>query len=209
MNKGLKNYTKQISKSLDGTGEVYVNINKNDANAHVVIPLLTSVGQSPISTSLIFDYQNRNEVGMFGKGVKLNWYGKVSRAETSLTLKNADGSKDVFESARYRYYLNKERQMSVMLIPLSVYSNEVDFLFKDKNGGTIRYVSSMLDYPKTVTAKSGEQYTLDFINATPYISNGKGDTVEFTKNDSLATKLNGKRMAFLFCLLNCLMKTIA
>lgn len=193
MNKGLKNYTKQISKSLDGTGEVYVNINKNDANAHVVIPLLTSVGQSPISTSLIFDYQNRNEVGMFGKGVKLNWYGKVSRAETSLTLKNADGSKDVFESARYRYYLNNERQMSVMLIPLSVYSNEVDFLFKDKNGGTIRYVSSMLDYPKTVTTKSGEQYTLDFINATPYISNGKGDTVEFTKNDSLATKVEWKK----------------
>ena len=193
MNKGLKNYTKQISKSLDGTGEVYVNINKNDANAHIVIPLLTSVGQSPISTSLIFDYQNRNEVGMFGKGVKLNWYGKVLRAETSLTLKNADGSKDVFESARYRFYLNNERQMSVMLIPLSVYSNEVDFLFKDKNGGTIRYVSSMLDYPKTVTAKSGEQYTLDFINATPYISNGKGDTVEFTKNESLATKVEWKK----------------
>lgn len=29
MNKGLKNYTKQISKSLDGTGEVYVNIAKH------------------------------------------------------------------------------------------------------------------------------------------------------------------------------------
>lgn len=51
----------------------------------------------------------------------------------------------------------------------------------------------MLDYPKTVTAKSGEQYTLDFINATPYISNGKGDTVEFTKNESLVTKVEWKK----------------
>lgn len=193
MNKGLKNYTKQISKSLDGTGEVYVNINKNDANAHIVIPLLTSVGQSPISTSLIFDYQNRNEVGMFGKGVKLNWYGKVSRSASGVHILNADGSQDTFVYESQNTYVNKERQMRVEVQPLSGYANDADYLFSDKNGGTIKYVSTMLDYPKTVTAKSGEQYTLDFINATPYISNGKGDTVEFTKNDSLATKVEWKK----------------
>ena len=193
MNKGLKNYTKQISKSLDGTGEVYVNINKNDANAHVVIPLLTSVGQSPISTSLIFDYQNRNEVGMFGKGVKLNWYGKVSRSTSGVHILNADGSQDTFVYESQNTYANKERQMRVEVQPLSGYANDADYLFSDKNGGTIKYVSTMLDYPKTVTAKSGEQYTSDFINAVPYISNGKGDTVEFTKVGTMATKAEWKK----------------
>ena len=193
MNKGLKNYTKQISKSLDGTGEVYVNINKNDANAHVVIPLLTSVGQVSISTSLIFDYQNRNVVGMFGKGVKLNWYGKVSRSASGVHISNADGSQDTFVYESQNTYVNKERQMRVEVQPLSGYANDVDYLFSDKNGGTIKYVSTMLDYPKTVTAKSGEQYMLDFINATPYISNSKGDTVEFIKNESLVTKVEWKK----------------
>lgn len=193
MNKGLKNYTKQIFKSLDGTGEVYVNINKNDANAHIVIPLLTSVGQSPISTSLIFDYQNRNEVGMFGKGVKLNWYGKVSRSASGVHILNADGSQDTFVYESHNTYVNKERQMRVEVQPLSGYANDADYLFSDKNGGTIKYVSTMLDYPKTVTAKSGEQYTSDFINAVPYISNGKGDTVEFTKVGTMATKAEWKK----------------
>lgn len=192
MNKGLKNYTKQLSKSLDGTGEVYVNINKNDANAHVVIPLLTSVGQSPISTSLIFNYQDRNESGIFGNGVKLNWYGKVSRMGTSLVLHNADGSDDAFMLESDQKYVNKERQMNVTLIPTSDYTDNVDYLFKDKGGGTIYYESNMLEYPRRITKKSGDQYTSDFIAATPYISNGKGDQITFTKTGSLVTKAEWK-----------------
>lgn len=130
MNKGLKNYTKQIKKSLDDSGDIYVNVCKQDANVHAIIPLLSSVGPTPIETSLIFNYQNRNDTGIFGKGVKLNWYGKVCKSGDGAIVKNADGSQDAFKY-NAGVYKHDETNRVMDIMPLGGYSNlSVNFYSK-------------------------------------------------------------------------------
>ena len=73
MNKGLKNYTKQISLTVGNAAETSINVNKEDANLHISLPLITTVGLCPIETSLTFNLQDKNEVDLFGKGFKLNF----------------------------------------------------------------------------------------------------------------------------------------
>lgn len=194
MNKGLKSYTKQIKRTVDGAGEVYVNINKNDANAHVVIPLLSSVGQSPINTSLIFNYQERNEMDMFGDGVKMNLYGKVSSdVGKNMVLKNADGSRDLFEySSTGRY--NKETKRSMDVYSLSGYYADEEYVIKDNDGNVVKYKNPTVRYPRSIEMKNGEQYTMDFVASQPYILNGKGDKLVFTKaNGRLVSKVEWQK----------------
>lgn len=69
MNTGLKNYTKQLTQTVGNVADVSVNINEEDANLIMSLPLLKTIGLSPIDLSLIFNYQNKNEDGLFGKGI--------------------------------------------------------------------------------------------------------------------------------------------
>ena len=78
MNRGLKNYTKQLTQTVGNAGTVSVNINKNDANMHIVLPVLKTIGLAPIDLKLIYNYQDRNVDGLFGKGFKLNFYSKLT-----------------------------------------------------------------------------------------------------------------------------------
>ena len=71
-NKGLKSNTKQFTQTVGNVG-ISVNLCKEDANLHITLPLLKSTGPSPIQTSLIYNYQNRNESAFFGQGFKLNF----------------------------------------------------------------------------------------------------------------------------------------
>ena len=48
MNNGLKSFTKQINLSINNVVDTYVNINKADANFHIVVPLIKSIGLCPI-----------------------------------------------------------------------------------------------------------------------------------------------------------------
>lgn len=64
MNTGLKNYTKQLTQTVGNVADVSVNINEEDANLIMSLPLLKTIGLSPIDLSLIFNYQNKNEDGL-------------------------------------------------------------------------------------------------------------------------------------------------
>lgn len=108
MNRGLKSYTKQLTQELGNGCTASVNVNKNDANLHISLPLLKTVGLSPITTSLIFNYQDRNTNGKFGKGVKLNLFSKIEQISDGIRVHNADGSFDDYVS-KDKYY-NKETQ---------------------------------------------------------------------------------------------------
>ena len=70
MNKGLKKYTKQVSLTVGNAAETSINVNKDDANLHISLPLITTVGLCPIETSLTFNLQDKNENELFGKGFK-------------------------------------------------------------------------------------------------------------------------------------------
>lgn len=77
MNKGLKNYTKQFTEKV---GDVTTNVNlfKDDANLHITVPLLSTSGLSPFSSCLIYNHQDKDENGIFGKGFRLNFFAQKS-----------------------------------------------------------------------------------------------------------------------------------
>ena len=62
MNNGLKNYTKQIRLTVGNAAETSININKEDANLHISLPLITTIGLNPIETILTFNLQDKDEV---------------------------------------------------------------------------------------------------------------------------------------------------
>ena len=98
MNKGLKNYTKQLTQEVGGAS-CSVNLNKEDANLHIQVPLIKTVGLNPIDLSLIFnlqDYFNQHDLNYFGRGSRLNLYTKIVDDLETITVTNADGSVDVY-----------------------------------------------------------------------------------------------------------------
>ena len=58
MNNGLKSFTKQINLSINDLVDTYVNINKDDANFHIVVPLIKSIGLCPIDLKLIYNLRD-------------------------------------------------------------------------------------------------------------------------------------------------------
>lgn len=177
MNKGLKNYTKQISLTVGNAAETSINVNKEDANLHISLPLITTVGLCPIETSLTFNLQDKNEVDLFGKGFKLNFFKKIISTKNVINVKNSDGSNDEYTTSND--YKNKETGLEVK----KVSDGDYDFYhyeIKDKYDNVSDFEKNR-NYPRTVTFKNGDKLTLDFVASTKYIKNNKGDEVRFTK----------------------------
>ena len=119
MNKGLKSYTKQLTQEIS-TAKAYVNLNENDANMHIVLPLVKTLGNFPIALNLIYTHQNRNVVDKhFGKGFKLDGCPLITFEGDKIGIQNADGSKD--------YYTN------------GVFNSETDLKVENR-GGEIRII---------------------------------------------------------------------
>ena len=178
MNKGLKNYTKQISLTVGNAAETSINVNKEDANLHISLPLITTVGLCPIETSLTFNLQDKNEVDLFGKGFKLNFFKKITSTKNVINVKNNDGSNDEYTTSNH--YKNKETGLEVKRVS----DGDYDFYhyeIKDKYNNVSEFEKNR-NYPRMVTFKNGDKLTLDFVASTKYIKNNKGDEVRFTKN---------------------------
>ena len=178
MNKGLKSYTKQISLTVGNAAQTSINVNKSDANLHISLPLITTVGLCPIETSLTFNLQDKDEIDLFGKGFKLNFFNKITSSGTTIDVKNSDGSVDTYRSADD--YKNKETNLEVRKIKGDNYG-AYHYEMKDKYGNLTEFNKNQ-NYPKTITYKNGDKVTTDFVASTKYIKNGKGDEVRFTKN---------------------------
>ena len=179
MNKGLKNYTKQISLAVGNAAEVSINTNKKDANLHITLPLITTVGLCPIETSLVFNLQDSNDIELFGKGCKLNFYSKITTASNKNIIKNFDGSTDEYLSSNN--YYNKETNLECKKIIDDEYGLIYHYEVKDKYDNT-NFFNTHQNYPIQVKYKNGDMITTNFVAATKVISNGKGDEIRFTKN---------------------------
>ena len=95
-NKGLKNYTKQLTQQLGNACGVSVNINEADANLIMTLPLFKTLGRAPIDLSLIYNHQNKDVANPFGKGMRLNLFEKISSSGSNYVFDNCDGSTDIY-----------------------------------------------------------------------------------------------------------------
>ena len=180
MNNGLKNYTKQIRLTVGNAAETSININKEDANLHISLPLITTIGLNPIETILTFNLQDKDEIDLFGKGFKLNFFNKVTSSGTTIKVKNSDGTIDEYKSEDS--YKNKETGLEVKKIDDDNYG-AYHYEMKDKYGNITEFKTTQ-NYPKTISYKNGDKLTTDFVALTKYINNGNGDEIRFTKNGS-------------------------
>ncbi len=176
MNSGLKNYTKQLKHSV-GKATAHVNLFKRDANLHITVPLISTKGLSPFETSLIYNYQDRNEYGFFGKGFKLNYHAKLLEYENSVTVQNSDGSMDEYQLNEWNNYT----QMKATRVPEN---DNMDYHteFEDRNGNKKIYDVNIM-YPCQIVMKSGDIINIDMSSSrVDEISNGKGDVITFIPN---------------------------
>ena len=184
-NKGLKNYTKQISQSLGDLAQISVNVNKNDANLHFIIPLLSTVGLNPIDARLIFNLQDAYSDGFFGKGFRLNFNNKLITNSSFIRIRNCDGSFDDYLASNS--FENDETQMKITKVYDDVYQVTYHYEVKDKYGNEYDYYTD-LEYPRFIKNKNGDRYTLDFVPLIKTISNGYGDEIRFYKTGTHITK---------------------
>ncbi len=177
MNQGLKNYTKQFSHEVSGVGTLLFNMCGGAKNMHMVLPLINTVGQNPISLSLIYNEIDKDEEGQFGKGFKLNTYQKLTYMTSPIAIaavKNADGSVDNYVPATNEetgYTLSYEQIEDV------VYG----YFLKDKFGNEI-LLDTVLSHPIYIKNMHDEKITFDNNMSTlNNIQNEYGDSIVFSQ----------------------------
>lgn len=185
-NKGLKSYCKFLTHSLDSLAKTSVNINKNDANFHIIIPLIETVGNGLIKTSLIYNHQNKDEKEFFGKGFKLNYFTKIQNTEDKISVFNADGSIDDYLKPSFK---NPETQAEVHNL-LDEYHLKPGFEIKDKYGNkTVFEEPISVNYPSVMEGINDEVLLFDFIDVEKRIVNTYGGKVVFKKTGDFISEV--------------------
>jgi RHS repeat-associated protein len=186
MNKGIRDYCKVITHSVGDVADVYINVNKNDANLHAEFPLYKSSGLNPINLSLMLTLSDMDHAQSFGKGVRLNFYKKLYQDGDRFYICNYDGRVDEYIRTG-DYYHNSETMTRIIRVDnYAHYSYELI----DKFGNKLVYNYSSYQLPFIYPSRI-EYYDGNFLNISenPYfrykimsIENGKGEIVDFFHN---------------------------
>ena len=180
-NKGLKNYTKQISGNV-GSVKYHINPSPLDSNIILTIPLLQSKCLCPIGLSLIYSYQDRNSMYGFGKGFKCNYDTRIIDDGTNLRVNNADFSVDTYhyDNVNDLYYFKENgNTIDKTVTNVDGDSEEVNYLLLDKYGNRTYFDSSCC-------IKRIENVKGDVINYYPesgvMVDNNKGSQITYLNN---------------------------
>ena len=92
-NKGLKEENTMLDFEIAGI-KVSIDLAKENKNIIASIPLGLDIALMPIKLPLIYNWKNRNEPTMFGKGYRFFPYKKIVSNDGNLYTYNADGSVD-------------------------------------------------------------------------------------------------------------------
>lgn len=185
-NNGLKSYCKFLTHSIGSLVKTNININKNDANFHIIIPLIENAGNGPIKTSLIYNHQYKDEKEFFGKGFKLNYFTKIQKYDDKISVFNADGSVDEYLKPDFK---NPETQAEVHNFS-DEYLLKSGFTIKDKYGNkTIFEEPISINYPSEMVGINGDRLLFDFIDAEKRITNTYGGKIVFKKTGEFISEV--------------------
>jgi RHS repeat-associated protein len=174
--------TQQVGKA----GQVFLNVNKANANLHMVIPIFKTAGLRPIDLSIIFSNQDRSTLGEFGYGTHLNLYKSfvLSQDKQEITVTNADGSCDTF-SWKEVYVFGDVYECkaisSLVKVSIDSYTQEIAmFIYEDKYGNQMSYHPTMT--LGGYSYKNGDNYTASGYTRIASIDNNKGMRATFIHN---------------------------
>lgn len=188
MNRGIRNYCRYINHSIGNVAQVYINVNKNDANMHVNFPLYQSKGLTPINLSLMFTLSdmNMNDNFHFGKGIRLNFYKKYYQEGNKLCIRNCDGSID--EYLQENNYINNETNTFI-----SFDENGKPEL-NDMLGNKFKYNSYHI-YPSSIHNINGNSLYFSFIS-NQQISTIRNGIDEFASFEGALFYYNTKNLVY-------------
>lgn len=177
MNKGFKNYTKRITQAVGDVAEVSVNVNKADSNVHITIPLLSTIGKCPISSSIIFDYLRRDRFYLFGKGGRINYFSYIYNAVDGIQIDNSDGTTDKYLTSNN--YFNSETGLTVKKRE-DPYGLTFHYEVTDLEGNYMEFDPGRY-YPRLIKKANGDKIILDFTSDIKSIKNEYGDEIKIKK----------------------------
>lgn len=181
-NKGLKEYTKQISQTIGDVAKVSVNVNKADANMHILIPLIETLGPNSLDVSLIFNYQDINKDRAFGKGCTINTFKDIRYSGSTIQVIEADGSSITYLLDKNENYYSKKSPLKVSKGTTYI-SGDGDydtFTIEDQQGNRIYFDENYSWYPNSIRYINGFRTTFDGAN----MDNGQGAKITFTETSN-------------------------
>ena len=141
MSLGLKKYTHQLEQELSNAK---FSVNTCDLNLIGVINVLATSGIAPINLNLIFNLENKDEDGLFGKGFKLDLYKKIEINGNDYKITNADGSVDNYYEANGHY--NKETKLTASEETTDEDTPDYTFRIEDSSGNGISFSTGDVEY---------------------------------------------------------------
>lgn len=183
-NRGLKDYTGMLKTEL-ASGAGFINVNKNDANLLFLLPLFNIRHPKILNLSLVYNYQQRNETSLFGKGFKLNLYTEINMVGNHYEVKNSDGSIDSYYYDSGTTYKNEETKNTFSVLSEGGYTI---YKITDKEGYFCKYNLLLSpNYPvcmgkdnEIIDVKLHENNKKILLNVNNYI-------IEFTIDSSFST----------------------
>lgn len=177
MSLGLKKYTHQLEQELS---DAKFSVNTCDLNLIGVINVLSTSGIAPINLNLIFNLENKDEDGLFGKGFKLDLYKKIESIGRNFKITNADGSVDNYYEANGHY--NKETKLTASEKSTDEDIPNYTFSLEDSGGKDIAFSSNEAEYPNypfRIRVNSNVYYGVDFRSTPKAITNNKDKQAKF------------------------------
>ena len=179
MSQGLKSCAKIITNSVS-VAQGHVNINKTNADLHITIPLLQTIGLAQITPTLIFCNSKIDEVGLFGRGVRLNYYKGLTGFEDLSQVENADFSSETYNYEHSMLLVCPKNNTKIKKVYDDEYGISYHFELEDKLGNIMYFPTCTSKYPEKIKMKNGDRFILDFVSDIKTISNTKGDVIKFS-----------------------------
>ncbi len=186
-NKGLKPYTKQITGSIGEVVNYSVNVHPDDANMHLMIPLIQSIGINPISLDLTYNYQYGKGTFDFGKGVKTNYEITITDYESDIVVTNVDGSRDEFTYDYSKGCYTSQTTTNTLEKNIQLVDGDSDIItyeLIDKQGNKMKFESDIY-HPDEIVYKNG--FVTHVYGTT--ISNDNGAKISCTRSNGLITQV--------------------
>lgn len=184
MSRGLRTCEKIITNSV-GIVEGHTNVNKENADLHITIPLLKTVGTAQIAPSLTFCNSHSSDVGLFGKGIRLNYFKSLNTFDNSFYILNSDYSKDLYVLQEENIAKCKKKNTTCKKIFVDEYELDYYYEVMDKFGNAMQYATIPSEYPNLISMKNGERFSFDFVSEIKTISNENGDIVKFSGTNNI------------------------
>ena len=177
-----------INHNIGDVAECKVDL--RSGGLYIILPLLETVGLSPISPSIICNPIHSSTSELFGSGSRLNYYQKIGHfdSEYPYWVETADYSFTLFNyNSEGNAVYNSADKVTISKVYDDAYQLTWHYEMEDKYGNYLEYGSNSVKYPRLIKYKTGERYSLDFVSTTKSISNNKGDVVKFSGSPYIET----------------------